>query len=135
MIRRPPRSTRTDTLFPYTTLFRSLRRAFNQILGFFQTKTGDFAHNLDDVDLLGGVDAGEHDRELSLLFNSGGSGGRTGSSSNRRSGRHAKLVFHHLDEIDDVNQGHAGDRVESAEERRVGNEWVSTCRSRWSRHT
>src|SRR3546814_10562498 len=26
MIRRPPRSTRTDTLFPYTTLFRSSRR-------------------------------------------------------------------------------------------------------------
>src|SRR3546814_11364679 len=26
MIRRPPRSTRTDTLFPYTTLFRSDRR-------------------------------------------------------------------------------------------------------------
>src|SRR3546814_2571923 len=28
MIRRPPRSTRTDTLFPYTTLFRSNLRAF-----------------------------------------------------------------------------------------------------------
>src|SRR3546814_15568016 len=27
MIRRPPRSTRTDTLFPYTTLFRSLSAA------------------------------------------------------------------------------------------------------------
>src|SRR3546814_17089631 len=27
MIRRPPRSTRTDTLFPYTTLFRSPRLA------------------------------------------------------------------------------------------------------------
>src|SRR3546814_5724234 len=27
MIRRPPRSTRTDTLFPYTTLFRSPVRA------------------------------------------------------------------------------------------------------------
>src|SRR3546814_3616895 len=27
MIRRPPRSTRTDTLFPYTTLFRSGRPA------------------------------------------------------------------------------------------------------------
>src|SRR3546814_4370015 len=27
MIRLPPRSTRTDTLFPYTTLFRSLRPA------------------------------------------------------------------------------------------------------------
>src|SRR3546814_11267357 len=26
MIRRPPRSTRTDTLFPYTTLFRSVSR-------------------------------------------------------------------------------------------------------------
>src|SRR3546814_17335440 len=26
MIRRPPRSTRTDTLFPYTTFFRSRRR-------------------------------------------------------------------------------------------------------------
>src|SRR3546814_9238802 len=28
MILRPPRSTRTDTLFPYTTLFRSGRRRF-----------------------------------------------------------------------------------------------------------
>src|SRR3546814_1190154 len=28
MIRRTPRSTRTDTLFPYTTLFRSARLAF-----------------------------------------------------------------------------------------------------------
>src|SRR3546814_11974553 len=27
MIRRPPRSTRTDTLFPYTTLFRSIDTA------------------------------------------------------------------------------------------------------------
>src|SRR3546814_15631679 len=27
MILRPPRSTRTDTLFPYTTLFRSIERA------------------------------------------------------------------------------------------------------------
>src|SRR3546814_9593236 len=29
MIRRPPRSTRTDTLLPYTTLFRSERRGVN----------------------------------------------------------------------------------------------------------
>src|SRR3546814_12397058 len=28
MLRRPPRSTRTDTLFPYTTLFRSARDTF-----------------------------------------------------------------------------------------------------------
>src|SRR3546814_3578535 len=34
MIRRPPRSTRTDTLFPYTTLFRSehpARRLLNSV--------------------------------------------------------------------------------------------------------
>src|SRR3546814_5709593 len=31
MIRRPPRSTRTDTLFPYTTLFRSLFRTVEQL--------------------------------------------------------------------------------------------------------
>src|SRR3546814_5053977 len=30
MIRRPPRSTRTDTLFPYTTLFRSWRHIVPQ---------------------------------------------------------------------------------------------------------
>src|SRR3546814_1842844 len=33
MIRRPPRSTRTDTLFPYTTLFRSVW------VGFFASKS------------------------------------------------------------------------------------------------
>src|SRR3546814_2502007 len=31
MIRRTPRSTRTDTLFPYTTLFRSLSTAFPEV--------------------------------------------------------------------------------------------------------
>src|SRR3546814_18788255 len=32
MIRRPPGSTRTDTLFPYTTLFRSSGRAGNGVI-------------------------------------------------------------------------------------------------------
>src|SRR3546814_3574120 len=31
MIRRPPRSTRTDTLFPYTTLFRSQLRIYLEV--------------------------------------------------------------------------------------------------------
>src|SRR3546814_5906853 len=31
MIRRPPRSTRTDTLFPYTTLFRSGLHPFREV--------------------------------------------------------------------------------------------------------
>src|SRR3546814_9538694 len=39
MIRRPPRSTRTDTLFPYTTLFRSRynvsSKSFDFVLGGF----------------------------------------------------------------------------------------------------
>src|SRR3546814_1318245 len=33
MIRRPPRSTRTDTLFPYTTLFRSLANMLGHVRG------------------------------------------------------------------------------------------------------
>src|SRR3546814_13939691 len=35
MIRRPPRSTRTDTLFPYTTLFRSIIASKSRVDGTF----------------------------------------------------------------------------------------------------
>src|SRR3546814_4810764 len=42
MRRRPPRSTRTDTLFPYTTLFRSDRLAARMPLGALPTP-GDIA--------------------------------------------------------------------------------------------
>src|SRR3546814_8434443 len=54
MIRRPPRSTRTDTLFPYTTLFRSLvgrkmgqstgrllRRFFHPVSAFLEQQAED----------------------------------------------------------------------------------------------
>src|SRR3546814_2615537 len=42
MIRLPPRSTRTDTLFPYTTLFRSLALAASEIeLVVFATDVSD----------------------------------------------------------------------------------------------
>src|SRR3546814_4548600 len=37
MIRRPPRSTRTDTLFPYTTLFRSRPCRAHQIADYSRT--------------------------------------------------------------------------------------------------
>src|SRR3546814_10915848 len=59
MIRRPPRSTRTDTLFPYTTLFRSsvLRLArFPLFLfcGEIERDSVDPAqHRLETLDLLG----------------------------------------------------------------------------------
>src|SRR3546814_14979446 len=44
MIRRPPRSTRTDTLFPYTTLFRSAScspwRSAQEVAWAFPDETG-----------------------------------------------------------------------------------------------
>src|SRR3546814_269792 len=44
MIRRPPRSTRTDTLFPYTTLFRSVRLAVRRA-GLRRQATINYAGN------------------------------------------------------------------------------------------
>src|SRR3546814_17576100 len=44
MSRRPPRSTRTDTLFPYTTLFRSWLRETHDIC--FTPDGGDFARSM-----------------------------------------------------------------------------------------
>src|SRR3546814_16412937 len=41
MIRRPPRSTRTDTLVPYTTLFRSKTTLLRLIGGFEQPSGGE----------------------------------------------------------------------------------------------
>src|SRR3546814_3387592 len=49
MIRRPPRSTRTDTLFPYTTLFRSPAPASVQALAL-----GDVARGAARLALHGG---------------------------------------------------------------------------------
>src|SRR3546814_4020666 len=40
MIRRPPRSTRTDTLFPYTTLFRSVKNTY--FICFEEARNGDY---------------------------------------------------------------------------------------------
>src|SRR3546814_9223516 len=54
MIRRPPRSTRTDTLFPYPTLVRSQEGAHLQVL-----LDGHFAEHV--VDLGHVADAAAHD--------------------------------------------------------------------------
>src|SRR3546814_15544574 len=65
MIRRPPRSTRTDTLFPYTTLFRSvdegaianveLRYSMtDELTGFvfYDAARGDFNHDPGPFDVV-----------------------------------------------------------------------------------
>src|SRR3546814_6186422 len=56
MIRRPPRSTRTDTLFPYTTLFRSLqaRNRFG-IIAPHPHAGGDSARKADEPAVLVGT--------------------------------------------------------------------------------
>src|SRR3546814_20755790 len=51
MIRRPPRSTRTDTLFPYTTLFRSIQNPYNLLNRSYENGLSEFSH-LEGVGLL-----------------------------------------------------------------------------------
>src|SRR3546814_14913391 len=106
MIRRPPRSTRTDTLFPYTTLFRSAERA-----DMFAAR---------DALGTGAVGFGDHhltvlvrERDLARLDEA------TAACSAALADIGAIAVR------EDTN-------LERSEERRVGKECVSTCRSRWS---
>src|SRR3546814_6278787 len=74
MLRRPPRSTRTDTLFPYTTLFRSTRRRNPRSSGRTWPCAGDLGHGDRLFDLaLGRGAAGrprseEHTSELQSLM-------------------------------------------------------------------
>src|SRR3546814_14690796 len=60
MIRRPPRSTRTDTLFPYTTLFRS-HRGYVLVNGKI-TMTGSGAALLADEQIRAAYLEGGHGR-------------------------------------------------------------------------
>src|SRR3546814_3732086 len=58
MIRRPPRSTRTDTLFPYTTLFRSLGDQLARLLPLARQddlarRRGHLAQRLGDLRAVG----------------------------------------------------------------------------------
>src|SRR3546814_3875319 len=67
MIRRPPRSTRTDTLFPYTTLFRSVEGVDEQAAT-KMTAAGDRFDRF-AVDQHGGVARSEeHTSELQSLM-------------------------------------------------------------------
>src|SRR3546814_20771117 len=109
MIRRPPRSTRTDTLFPYTTLFRSGHRLLAGDRGQFGRR------RLHLLRILGGFADAHVDHDLVDPRN-----------------LHRILVAELLDQLLAnlvlVDVLHTG----RSEERRVGNECVSTFRSRWS---
>src|SRR3546814_4201569 len=64
MIRRPPRSTRTDTLFPYTTLFRSAGAS----LAYFVVMPTAFRWFLGFEGKAGGLRSEEHTSELQSLM-------------------------------------------------------------------
>src|SRR3546814_7633399 len=74
MIRRPPRSTRTDTLFPYTTLFRSTdtaQAAPPRPVGFISAAALQWVNPKVWMVAAGAVRSEEHTSELqSLMRNS-----------------------------------------------------------------
>src|SRR3546814_10520489 len=69
MIRRPPRATRTDTLFPYTTLFRSMFEKRDQIIDIIVEIEGAIGqrHQL-GVAPIGDERSEEHTSELQSLM-------------------------------------------------------------------
>src|SRR3546814_15827398 len=118
MIRRPPRSTRTDTLFPYTTLFRSLL----QVPGHFLEHI--LEHGIERL-----MEADAQDTVLLGLL-----GGRLHLL--RQFPIHFGVPFLIPYAKADQMLLQADDRVAKrpcrSEERRVGKACVSTCRSRRS---
>src|SRR3546814_13621699 len=122
MIRRPPRSTRTDTLFPYTTLFRSKG---TQVDGVYsddpkKDKTATRYDRLTYLDVL--------QRDLKVMDAS--------AISLPRENNISILVFslHEPGGFAKVLTGTGRCTVIEGRsaERRVGKGWVRTCRSRWS---
>src|SRR3546814_3589512 len=68
MIRRPPRSTRTDTLFPYTTLFRSFIASYLSVKGLYTIQPkGQVSFILQDSYLIP-FRSEEHTSELQSLM-------------------------------------------------------------------
>src|SRR3546814_14989465 len=119
MIRRPPRSTRTDTLFPYTTLFRSvISRANDSEYGLGGTIwTNDAERGLHVALQIqsGTVWVNKHlDMPFDVPF-----GGAKQSGIGREQGVEGLTEFTQAKSI-------------RSEERRGGKECVSTGSSRWS---
>src|SRR3546814_12508189 len=122
MIRRPPRSTRTDTLFPYTTLFRSSAPAGSDKVEF--DNPGWFGA------LSLGYDFGWPRVELEGNFrNNDPKGGSDLGSSIDTYGLMANVLVDLAFGFPVIPYIGAGAR---SEERSVGTECDSTCIQRWS---
>src|SRR3546814_13708650 len=116
MKRRPPGSTRTDTLFPYTTLFRSAVEQPQRFGDHRRVQHLIHRHRLLQMRL--GIF-----RAIGVALD--------------RNMRHRALEVVLADAVDAaVRARKLGEiaRRRRSEERRVGKESVSTCRSRWAPH-
>src|SRR3546814_12208107 len=125
MIRRPPISTRTDTLFPYTTLFRSPGayipfRIYRADMASSSTPAVIFFHGGGFV--MGDLDS--HDIVCRQICKE--SACTVIAIDYRRAPEHRFPAA-----VDDAIHAAAWLREQRSEERRVGKEGVSPCRSRW----
>src|SRR3546814_19071985 len=124
MIRRPPRSTRTDTLFPYTTLFRSGDAfALYFIERFYQTFDSHFCE-LGDFETVGIDASARFPHDLVRLVDVG----------DTEFVSEAELVRHRSEDMSsksvkgiDVNIPLVDPR---SEERRVGKVFILPCQTR-----
>src|SRR3546814_11825327 len=120
MIRRPPRSTRTDTLFPYTTLFRSRLdpvrlRLEAELPGLFVDRQFIFG-KLQQLEL---VDEARREDALHAV-----------EGLAAQPDEFVFLETKRADVVELLSKLLDGDDIGRSEERRVGKECVSTCRSR-----
>src|SRR5689334_22358117 len=82
--------------------FHGLRCAIDQIFGFFQAQTGDFANCLDDANFVR-AEIGQNQVEFGLLFSSRASSGAASCWSCHCCGRNAELLFECLDQVVQVH--------------------------------
>src|SRR3546814_12570129 len=118
MIRRPPISTLTDTLFPYTTLFRSIRVVETPIAQIRLTA----AHQI----VVGFEDGVESRFEALYPMLGCTAQSKLATRLGARCDDKGELL------VDDHQRTTVPGRYARSAERRVGKECVGTCRSRWS---
>src|SRR3546814_17867859 len=129
MRRRPPRSTRTDTLFPYTTLFRSTLEALPP------GGTGAAGVGAYDIAVAEGF-SGTEQQWLASLVGPQGSQGETGAQGPQGETGAIGATGAAGPQGPQGETGATGATgaagPQRSEERRVGKEGVRTGRSRWS---